>query len=268
MSTKTWLITGATSGFGRQLAEAVAERGDIVIATGRRRHALAELAATSSRITPVVADVTTGGGITAITTAVTTAGGIDVLVNNAGYGLFGAVEEITDETTRRVFETHVFGPLALIRATLPSLRERHGHVINLSSQLAVYAWPASGLYSASKSALELISDALAQEVAPAGVSVTAIQPGTYGTEFVTTATVVAPSDVYTPTVGAFLNTVSQLGPDTMGNPQEVVDAILFAADAQNPPLRIAVGDEARTSIRTALQKQLDELENTARITNA
>jgi NAD(P)-dependent dehydrogenase (short-subunit alcohol dehydrogenase family) len=268
MSTKTWLITGATSGFGRLLAEAVAGRGDSVIATGRRGDALAELARSSGQITPVTADVTTSAGITAITAAASAAGGIDVLVNNAGYGLLGAVEQVSDETARRVFETHVFGPLALIRAMLPSLRERHGHIINLSTQLAVYAWPASGLYSASKSALELISDALAQELAPAGVSVTVIQPGTYGTEFITAATVVPPNEVYAPTVGAVLNSISQLGPDAIGDPREVVAAILYAADTPTPPLRITVGDEAQTSIRAALQRQLSALDPTADATGA
>ncbi|MFF4732780.1 SDR family oxidoreductase [Streptomyces mirabilis] len=259
MSAKNWLITGASSGFGRQLTEAVVGRGDSVIATGRRSDALAELTETSPRITAVVADVTEPDGIAAIAAAVETAGGIDVLVNNAGYGLFGAVEQISDETTRAVFETHVFGPLALIRATLPSLRSRRGHIINLSSQLGAYAWPGSGLYSASKSALELISEALTLELAPTGVTATAIQPGTYGTGFITNAVVEGPNDVYAPTVGALLGQVAELGPDAVGDPSEVVDAILKVADSDNPPARLPVGMEAVTTIRTYLQKQLEQL---------
>ncbi|MFE2423434.1 SDR family oxidoreductase [Streptomyces hokutonensis] len=260
MSAKTWLITGASSGFGRQLAETVAHRGDHVIATGRRSDALNELAQQNSRISTVTADVTTPEGIAAIVAAVETAGGVDVLVNNAGYGVFGAVEQISEDTARAVFETHVFGPLAIIRAVLPSLRSRRGRIINLSSELGAYAWPGSGLYSASKGALELISEALALELAPTGVTSTAIQPGTYGTGFIANAVVEAPNEVYAPSVGAQLAKIGQLGPDAVGDPQDVVEAILLAADAANPPVRLAVGAEALTTIRESLQKQLRELD--------
>ncbi|MBM2618606.1 SDR family NAD(P)-dependent oxidoreductase [Actinoplanes sp. LDG1-06] len=258
---KVWLVTGATSGFGRQLALAVAGRGDAVIATGRRKDALAELAALSAHIIPVVSDITTADGRAAIREAVNAAGGLDVLVNNAGYGLFGAVEQVGDAAAREVFETHVFGPLALLRDTLPVLRERRGHVITLSSELAVYAWPSSGLYSASKAAADLLSEALAIELAPAGVRVTAIQPGTYATEFgpQSLARAVAPDDVYAPTVGAFFAAFQAKPAAEFGDPREVVDAILAVADDENPPVRVAVGEEARTTIRDALSRRLDEV---------
>ncbi|WP_306213450.1 SDR family oxidoreductase [Actinoplanes sp. RD1] len=261
MTNKTWLITGATSGFGRTLALTAAERGDTVIATGRRTDALTDLAAQSPRITTVTSDITTPDGITAITDAVTAAGGIDILVNNAGYGLFGAVEQVDDTAARKVFETHVFGPLALLRATLPTLRERHGRVITLSSELAVYAWTGSGLYSASKAAADLITEALALELAPTGVKAIAIQPGTYATEFGPTSVSLAvpPNEVYAPTVGAFFQAFGTKPAEEFGDPREVVDAILHAADTDNPPARIAVGDEAVTTIRQALTARLAEV---------
>jgi NAD(P)-dependent dehydrogenase (short-subunit alcohol dehydrogenase family) len=261
MTTKIWLITGATSGFGRQLALAAAGRGDTVLATGRRGDVLTELATGNDRIVQVLSDITTPAGIAAIVDAVTAAGGVDVLVNNAGFGLFGAVEQVDDAGVRETFETHVFGPLALLRATLPTLRQRRGRVITLSSELAVYAWPGSGIYSASKAAADLLSEALAIELAPAGVGVVAVQPGTYGTGFgpAALARAVAPSDVYAPTVGAFFAAFQAKPADEFGDPREVVEAILHAADAENPPLRLVVGAEALTTVRDALERRLTEV---------
>ncbi|MEU8951929.1 SDR family oxidoreductase [Streptomyces sp. NPDC048489] len=259
MSKKTWLITGASSGFGRQLAAEVLRRGDAVIGTGRNEENLSALAAEHPGITTVVADIGTAEGVALIAAAVHDAGGIDVLVNNAGYGVFGSVEQVPEKTVRAVFETHVFAPLSLVRATLPYLRARRGRIINLSSELGAYAWPGSALYSASKSALELISEALTLELAPTGVTATAIQPGTYGTGFITNAVVELPDEVYAPTIGAVLGRVSQLAPEDLGDPRDVVKAILYVADMEEPPVRLAVGQEALTTIRESLERQLDEL---------
>ncbi|MGR3866997.1 SDR family NAD(P)-dependent oxidoreductase [Streptomyces graminifolii] len=268
MSKKTWLITGASSGFGRQLAGEVLKRGDAVIGTGRSEEGLAALTAEHPSVTTVKADISTAEGVAAIAAAVHDADGIDVLVNNAGYGVFGSVEQVPEEIVRAVFETHVFAPLSLVRATLPYLRARRGRIINLSSELGAYAWPGSGVYSASKSALELISEALTLELAPTGVTATAIQPGTYGTGFVANAVVELPNEVYAPTVGAVLGKVSQLKPEELGDPRDVVEAILHVADVEEPPVRLAVGQEALTTIRDSIERQLVELDRAADFTES
>jgi NAD(P)-dependent dehydrogenase (short-subunit alcohol dehydrogenase family) len=257
---KTWLITGASSGFGRLLTERVAAAGDHVLAVARRGDRLSELASLApARITPLALDLTSDQAGSAIHGAIRRAGGVHVLVNNAGYGLFATVEQSDDETARALFETNFFAGLTVLRAALPALRASKGRIVQISSYLGQLAWPGSGLYSASKSAVELVSDALAVELASAGVRVSTIQPGVFGTEFSASAHIVVPSEAYATTVGGFLKTLSALKPDDFGDPDWVVEAVLAVVAHPKPPLRLAVGSDAVEGIRNALQTQLGEM---------
>ncbi|TDW69748.1 SDR family NAD(P)-dependent oxidoreductase [Kribbella pratensis] len=261
----TWLITGATSGFGRLVADRVLAGGDEVIAVGRRRDRLDDLVASApaGQVTAIALDVTDTSAERVIGDAVKAAGRLDVVVNNAGYGLFGSVEQTDAGQAQAIFDTNVLANLAILRATLPAIRASRGRVIQLSSFVGSFSWPGSGLYSASKAAVELFSEGLAQELAPTGAKVTVIQPGMFATEFVGTSQVMAPNDVYQPTVGAFLAGVSQLPADAMGDPSAVADAILAVAKMDEPPLRLAIGQDAVDGIRAALTSRLAELDQWA-----
>ncbi|BCY09588.1 SDR family NAD(P)-dependent oxidoreductase [Actinoplanes sp. L3-i22] len=257
----TWLITGATSGFGRLVAARALTRGAHVIAVGRRGDLLADLAEQApDRVTPIVLDITTPAAQATISAAIEAAGGLDVLVNNAGYGLFGAIEQISDAEARTLFDTNVLGNLAVLRAALPALRASRGRIVQLSSMNGQLAWASSGVYSASKGAVELLSEALAEELAPTGVRVTLVEPGIFATEFGTTAHAVLPDEVYAPTVGKFLSDFAQLPPSAFGDAGQVADAILALVDLPEPPLRLAIGADAITAIRASLQARLAELD--------
>jgi NAD(P)-dependent dehydrogenase (short-subunit alcohol dehydrogenase family) len=260
-----WLITGATSGFGRLVTERALAEGAHVIAVGRRRErltALVENAAPGS-VTPIALDLTAPAAQKVLADAVHAAGGLDVLVNNAGYGLFGSVEQADAEQARAVFDTNVLANLTVLRATLPALRASHGRVVQTSSLNGQFAWPASGLYSASKGAVELISEALAQEVAPYGVKVTIVEPGIFATEFTANLTAVAPDEVYAPTVGKFLGDFAARPHEAFGDPERVAEAIMAVVAEPEPPLRLAVGADAIEHIRASLRSRLDELERWA-----
>jgi short-subunit dehydrogenase len=209
---KKWLITGASSGFGRLLAERVATNGDHVIAVARREDRLRELAAEHDSVTPLVVDLTAPDVEQRLGTAIDAAGGLDILVNNAGYGLFSPVEQTPDSEARAVFDTNLFAPLAVLRAALPSLRANRGRVLQLSSMLGEVAWLGSGVYSASKAAIELAMEGLALELAPVGVKVTIVVPGIFATDFAATARRVPPDETYAPTVGVFFRDFA--GPTT------------------------------------------------------
>ena len=174
-----WLISGASSGFGRLLAEGVASDGDQVIAVARREDRLRELATDHDSVTPLVVDLTGPDVEQRLRTAIDAAGGLDILVNDAGYGLFAPVEQTPDGEARAVFDTNFFAPLAVLRAALPSLRQSRGRVLQLSSMLGEVAWLGSGVYSASKAAVEFAMEGLALELAPIGVNVTIVVPGIF-----------------------------------------------------------------------------------------
>lgn len=257
---KKWLITGASSGFGRLLAERVATNGDHVIAVARREDRLRELAADHDSVTPLVVDLTAPDVDQRLGTAIDAAGGLDILVNNAGYGLFSPVEQTPDSEARAVFDTNLFAPLAVLRAALPSLRTNRGRVLQLSSMLGEVAWLGSGVYSASKAAIELAMEGLALELAPLGVKVTIVVPGIFATDFAATSHRVPPDETYAPTVGAFFRDFAAQPREAFGEPSSVVEAILTAVAADKPPLRIAVGADAVQGIRASLTSRLSELD--------
>ena len=186
MTTKTWFITGTSKGFGRIWAEAALERGDRVAATARDASTLDDLAAKhGDRVLPIQLDVTDRAAVfAAVEQAVEHFNGIDIVVNNAGFGLFGTIEEVTEQQARDQIETNVFGALWVTQAVIPYLRvQGSGHILQVSSIGGISAFPNLGIYNASKWALEAFSQSLAAEVKPFGIAVTIVEPTAYSTDW-------------------------------------------------------------------------------------
>jgi NAD(P)-dependent dehydrogenase (short-subunit alcohol dehydrogenase family) len=262
---RVWLITGASSGLGRALAAAVLERGERVVATARDRDSVDELVqrhpdrALAARLD--VTDVEQARA--AFGAAIAAFGRVDVVVNNAGYGLFGALEELGDNELRDQFETNVFGALNVTRAALPHLRSgRGGHIVQVSSLEGVAPLLAGETaYAAAKFAVEGLSEALAKEVEHLGVRVTIVEPGPVRTEFAAAAVARPPrSDDYDPSVGDALRLFEQLAGNQPNDPARVAAAIVEAVDSDAPPLRLALGTEAVEAIRDRLDAQRRELD--------
>ncbi|MEU6182977.1 SDR family NAD(P)-dependent oxidoreductase [Streptomyces coeruleorubidus] len=238
---KIWFITGSSRGFGRRFAEAALSRGDKVAATARNANSLADLvAAHGDAILPLPLDVTDKAAVNkAVKQAHEHFGRLDVIVNNAGYGLFGMVEELTEDNVRAQFETNVFGTLWVTQSALPYLRAQgSGHIVNLSSVLGLAGFPTTGGYTAAKAAVEGLSDSLAQEVAGFGIKVTVVEPGAFGTEFATSSAWSAPLAAYDG-VREAVNAASATLPSP--DPAGVGPALLKVVDADNPPLRVFFG---------------------------
>ena len=260
-----WLITGVSSGFGLELARAALARGDTVVGTLRQpaqADRFEQLA--PGRAHAVLLDVTRGADIEpAVRLALKHAGHIDVLVNNAGYGLFGAVEEISDFEARQVMETNFFGALAVTRALLPHLRERRaGHVFNVSSVAGVIGFPGCGLYAASKFALEGMSEALATEVAPFGIRVTIVEPGGFRTNFSGGSLRQATSviDAYAGTPSAQTRgSIGHYNGHEPGDPAKAAAAIIGALEAPKAPLRLVLGADAVGMVRRKIDSVLKQV---------
>ncbi|WP_222272266.1 SDR family NAD(P)-dependent oxidoreductase [Modestobacter marinus] len=259
----TWFITGASSGIGLALARAAAARGDDIVAVARDVAPLSTLVDEHGpRVLALPVDVRSAAEVHgAVSRAVEAFGRIDVVANNAGYGLFGAVEESTDDQARAVFDTNVFGVLNVLRATLPVLRaQRSGHVLQGSSYYGRVAHPGVGLLSATKYAVEGLTDALVGELQPLGIKVTLVEPGPTATAFVSRLDVAGTIDDYDGTVRVVQKASAELPPEAFDDPDRVAAAILTAVDADRPPLRLVTGSFAVRSIRAALRGQLEELD--------
>jgi short-subunit dehydrogenase len=259
----TWFITGASSGIGLALAHAAAGRGDDVVALARDVASLDPLVDEhGARVLARSVDVRHQAQVEeAVAAAVDAFGRIDVVANNAGYGLFGAVEESSDEQARGIFDTNVFGVLNVLRATLPVLRAQgSGHILQGSSFYGRVAHPGVGLLTATKYAVEGLTDALVGELQPLGVKVTLVEPGPTATAFGANFDVAATIGDYDQTVREVQKATAELPPSAFNAPERVVAAILAAVDAERPPLRLVTGTTALTEIRAALQRQLGELE--------
>jgi NAD(P)-dependent dehydrogenase (short-subunit alcohol dehydrogenase family) len=271
MAPRTWLITGTSSGFGRHLAQAALDRGDAVVATARRPEALADLvAAAPDRVHAVALDVTRPDQIAAaVPAAIQRFGRLDVLVNNAGHGAVGAIEEVDMDDLRAVMETMFFGPFALTQAVLPHMRERGtGAIVQISSMGGQISPPGFGAYCSAKFALEAASEALAAEVAPFGVRVLIVEPGSFRTEFGGGRLQRSrDSGIYTETAGqnrAYIEGVDGTQP---GDPAKAAAAIVRALDEPDAPLRLALGDDAVDAIRAKherLRADLDAWEHVSR----
>ncbi|WP_392675440.1 oxidoreductase [Streptomyces sp. LN785] len=254
---RVWLITGASSGFGRSIAEAALAAGDTVVATARRPEALdALIAAHPDRAVALQLDVTDTARIAdVVADTVLWYGRIDVVVNNAGLGLIGAVEETTDRELRDLMDLHFFAPAALVRAVLPHMRRQgSGAVVQMSSMGGRLSFAGVGAYSASKFALEGLSEALAAEVAPHGIKVLIVEPGSFRTGFAgggalrhTTAI-----PAYEETVGPVRTQLPGSDGKQEGDPDRAAAAILGALAADTTPLRLPLGGDATDAVLASL----------------
>jgi NAD(P)-dependent dehydrogenase (short-subunit alcohol dehydrogenase family) len=260
---KVWLITGASKGFGRLWAQAALDRGDSVAATARDTRSLEGLVAEhGDRALPLELDVTDKAAIDrSVAAAHERFGRLDVVVNNAGYGQFGAIEEASEEEARRQIETNLFGPLWVTKAAIPILREqRSGHILQVSSIGGVLAFPILGLYHASKWALEAFSQSLSEELEEFGVKVTIIEPGGYATDWSgSSAGRSTELPVYD---GVRERRFRRLGPvrSQPGDPEATAPAILELVDADEPPLRVFFGSSGLEMARREYEERLSTWE--------
>lgn len=243
-----WVITGVSTGFGRALAEALLAKGHSVTGTVRQdkdKQAFEKLK--PSHAQAVILDVTDEQAVHRVIGEVAKANPIDVLVNNAGYGLEGAIEESSLDQIRRQFEVNVFGAISVIQAALPSMRARKsGHVINITSMGGLTAFPGVGIYNGSKYALEGISEALAKEVKPLGIKVTIVEPGSFRTDWAGRSMVHVETTIpdYAATAGAFRHSLAQRNGKQGGDPKKAAGAIIAAVEANEPPLHLLLGPDA------------------------
>jgi NAD(P)-dependent dehydrogenase (short-subunit alcohol dehydrogenase family) len=242
--TKTIFITGASKGFGRLWVEAFLKRGDKVAATSRNVVGLQDLADQyPNSFLPIALDITSREqSIAAVNKAHQHFGSLDVVINNAGYGVFGAVEEVSEQDVKAVFEANVFGTLWITQAALPIFRgQKHGHIIQLSSVLGVWSLPTLGIYNATKFAVEGLSEALASEVNILGIHVTLVEPNGYATDFGGSSAVQSQSIAAYNPIREGLGNIEGLLPEDYGKPEATVPAILKLIDSSNPPLRLFLG---------------------------
>jgi NAD(P)-dependent dehydrogenase (short-subunit alcohol dehydrogenase family) len=259
---RVWLITGANSGFGRAIAEAAVAAGDVAVATARRVASLDELAAAHpGQVDALPLDVIDTAAIDAtVRDVISRHGRIDVLVNNAGRTHVGAAEETTDAELRDLFEVHVFGPAALTRAVLPHMRSRRsGAIVQISSMGGQMSFAGFAAYSATKFALEGMSEALADEVSPLGIKILIVEPGAFRTGLFGSYSASTPIPDYADTVGNTRQMI-ETGADTQpGDPAKAAAAILTALDAPNTPLRLPLGDDAVDAIVGHLDRKRMDL---------
>lgn len=240
-TSRTWFITGASRGIGRALAVAALERGDRVIAAARSISLGAFDARHHDRVLALPLDVTDRASVhRAIDDAITQVGRIDVVVNNAGTMSMGMIEEFTETEARAQFEVNLFGAIWVTQAVLPHLRaQRSGHIVQISSIAALGGFASTGMYSASKFALEGMSEALAAEAASFGVKVTIVQPGGYWTDLYASMTSTTPSDAYAPLRAELEKQWSDGSVDS--DPRLAAEAMLTLVDSEEPPLRLLLG---------------------------
>ncbi len=262
-TSKTWFITGTSRGFGREWTEAALARGDRVAATARNTDSLDDLVQTyGDAILPIALDVNDrAADFAAVQQAHDHFGRLDVVVNNAGYGHFGFIEEITEDEARAQLETNVFGALWVTQAALPYLREQgSGHIIQVSSIGGISAFPLVGIYHASKWALEGFSQSLAQEVADFGITVTLIEPGGFSTDW--SGDSASRSEPH-PAYDAFREKTEKLRAErnpTPGDPHATAAAILDIVDAAEPPLRVFFGTAPLGIAKADYAKRLETWE--------
>jgi NADP-dependent 3-hydroxy acid dehydrogenase YdfG len=253
MTAKTWFITGASSGFGRAFAEHALAQGHNVVATARKISTLASIAATAPvRVLALSLDVTRQNEAdAAIKAAVARFGRIDVLINNAGYGLVGAFEETSDSELRALMDTNFFGAMNVTRAALPTLRaQKSGAIVNISSVGGQLSFAGFSAYSATKFAIEGVSEALAQELAPFGVKVLVAEPGQFRTNLAGPSMRHMPvMEAYRDVVGGTREFAHSMNGTQEGDPSKAAAAIEAAIDAANTPLRLQLGADAVEMVR-------------------
>jgi aryl-alcohol dehydrogenase-like predicted oxidoreductase/NAD(P)-dependent dehydrogenase (short-subunit alcohol dehydrogenase family) len=261
--TKVWFITGISRGFGRELASAALQNGDLVI--GTTRNGQSDLLASPERLRVLGLDVSRGEHVAPVVQkAWQIHGHIDVVVNNAGFGLLGAVEEVEETQARQIFDTNFFGTLSVIQTFLPLLRAQgSGHIINISSVAGFSGFAGYGLYNASKFAVEGLSEALASELQPLGIHVTIVEPGYFRTNFLSDSSLqraVRFIDAYAASSGKTRESADERDGKQPGNPALAAKAIIAVTEAQNPPLRLILGADAVERVRAKLTQVAEDLE--------
>lgn len=262
---RVWLITGASRGIGARIAAAALANGDAVVATARDASSVTQRFGTQPALLAVSLDVTNEAqGVAVAKAAIEHFGRIDVLVNNAGFGLLGAVEEASADEVRRVYETNVFGLLNITRAVLPYMRAaRSGHVINLSSVGGYASGPGFGVYCSTKFAVEGLSEALHAELAPVGVKVTLVEPGYFRTEFLEGNSLVeSPSTIadYDSTAGEVRKIAKAVTLNQPGDPDKLAQAMIILVEAKKAPLRLPLGSDCVAAIEAKNAFVADELQ--------
>lgn len=263
---RTWLITGASRGFGTLIAQQALAAGDAVIATARKPEDIEARLGQHPNLLAVRLDVTREEEAhAAVAAGIKHFGQIDVLVNNAGFGVLGAVEETSASETERLFATNVFGVLNVTRAVLPHMRrQRSGHVINISSLGGYQAYMGWGVYGSTKFAVEGISEAMHQELAPLGIKVTVVEPGFFRTDFLDEQSLVKTAlelPDYAATVGVMRNHAEAANHAQPGNPAKLAEALMVLASVANPPLRLALGSDAVARVEAkncAVEHELEQ----------
>ena len=253
-----WFITGCSTGMGRALAERVLQRGHRVVATARNPMQINDLVSSyPTAALSVALDVTDAGQVNAaVDRAEQAFGRIDVLVNNAGYGYLAAIEEGEDDEVRAMFETNFFGLVALTKRVLPGMRARGGgHIINISSVGGFIGNPGGGYYNATKFAVEGLTEALAKEVRPLGIRVTAVEPGPFRTDWAgrSLRQTSRPIAAYSSTSGARRAEISGRSGKQPGDPVRAADAIIKVVESPEPPLNLILGNDGLTRVRAKLR---------------
>jgi NAD(P)-dependent dehydrogenase (short-subunit alcohol dehydrogenase family) len=270
---RTWLITGTSQGFGRDLVQAALDRGDNVVATSRSPGKVKEFfPGAGERLHTAAMDLQDNKQIeSVVAAAIQRFGGIDVLVNNAGHGLLGAIEEANDADIARVFETNVFGLIRVTRAVLPGMRkQRRGNIVNLSSVGGLVGLPGWGIYNATKFAVEGLSEALALEVAPLGIRVTIVEPGPFRTNFLGDSLEWTAGKIadYEQTAGKTRDYQKQFDGTQAGDPVRGAKAIVDAVTSKNPPLHLLLGAIAHQRVVGKLDSMRKEIDAWKEVTLA
>jgi NAD(P)-dependent dehydrogenase (short-subunit alcohol dehydrogenase family) len=260
---KIWFITGISRGLGLELAKAVLAEGDVVIGTTRDGNSA--LPSVSHRLHLLPLELPSANEVKrAIVRAHALHGRLDVVVNNAGYGLLGAIEEAAAAEVRRVFEVNFFGPLQVIQAALPFLRaQRRGHIVNISSIAGLAPLPGSGIYAATKFALEGLSESLAKEVGSLGIRVTLVEPGALRTDFLSAHSMRTASGsiaAYAETSGKTVHYLREIAGQQPGDPVRAARAIIEAVEAKEPPLHLVLGSDALRRARVKFQHLSEEVD--------
>ena len=260
INNKTVLITGVSSGLGRALAQKILERGGRVAGTLRNRSQMADFEALASgRAVAIEMDITNSQQVQAgIEKAIAAFGRIDVLANNAGHGLVGAVEETSDEEAQRMLDTNFLGSLRVTRAMLPHMRQQQsGHIINYSAIGGFTGFPGLGVYSAAKAAVDIMSEALAKEVKPFGIDVTILTVGIFRTDFAGRSLQHTKQilDAYQETpAGKFRGFIDNLSGNQPNDPQLAAEAIIRLIESDKPPLHLALGNDALKTIQDKIEQ--------------
>ncbi len=260
---RVWFITGSSTGFGRELAEQALAKGYKVAATARKTETIEDLVEKYPETARAIRlDVTNAEDIkTSVAKAVEEFGKIDVLVNNAGYGLGGGIEEPSEEQIRRQFETNVFGVIAVMREVLPIMREqKSGHILNLSSIGGFRSGPSIGYYTATKFALEALSESLAKELEHLGIKVTIVEPGGFRTDFAGRSFDLPENRITDYITSERIDKMSEYDGNQPGDPVKAVAAMIQVVETENPPLRLPLGADAVNGMEEKMESVKQNIE--------